>query len=120
MPQYKSKPENISASAGLLTYPVLQAADILLFLWPGFEGLSSPITKAGITRFSPQPTPLLDDLVCGPLPIGGLDVAGSGLAGGWGGYVWGVPGAGPVPVEGGADAGARRGNPAGKDRKGEG
>lgn len=31
MPQYKSKSENVSASAGLFTYPALQAADILLY-----------------------------------------------------------------------------------------
>ena len=31
MTQYKSKSERTSASAGLLTYPVLQAADILLY-----------------------------------------------------------------------------------------
>ncbi len=31
MTQYKSKSETVSASAGLFTYPVLQAADILLY-----------------------------------------------------------------------------------------
>lgn len=31
MTQYKSKSEQVSASAGLFTYPVLQAADILLY-----------------------------------------------------------------------------------------
>lgn len=31
MTQYKSKSENISASAGLFTYPALQASDILLY-----------------------------------------------------------------------------------------
>jgi tryptophanyl-tRNA synthetase len=31
MTQYKSKAERVSASAGLFTYPVLQAADILLY-----------------------------------------------------------------------------------------
>lgn len=31
MPQYKAKSENMRAGAGLLTYPVLQAADILLY-----------------------------------------------------------------------------------------